>query len=72
MADRAWLANLRHGDRVVVWRYLQPMQPATVTRRTKRYIVVDGVKYAITDGRRQRTEMVSPFMPRDRIEEPAP
>ena len=71
MADRAWLSNLKHGDPVVVWRYLQPTRAATVARRTKRYIVVDGVKYSISTGRQQRTELVSAFLPLDRIERPS-
>lgn len=70
MGDRAWRENLRHGDRVVIWRYLQPPTTATVSRRTKCYVVVDGVKYAVSDGRRQRSEMLSTFTPRDRIEAP--
>lgn len=68
MGDRARRAALRYGDRVLVVRYLQPPEERTVARRTERYIVVDGVKYAVSDGRRQRSELTSRFLPRDRIE----
>ena len=70
MSDRAWRAALRYGDAVLVVRYLQPPEVRTVTRRTARYVVVDGVKYAVSDGRRQRSELTSRYMPRDRIEVP--
>ena len=70
MSDRSRRAALAFGDPVLVIRYLQPPELRKVTRRTARYVVVDGVKYAVADGRRQRSELTSKYLPRDRIEVP--